>query len=77
MNNEVCRDFSTQVLEGDEVIVENTKISSQAKNIFFLKQITYVSKDQKAEEQYMMFSFKIINLITIGRLDYKSEGLLF
>ena len=34
VNNEVCRDFSTQVLEGDEVIVENTKISLPKPKIY-------------------------------------------
>ena len=34
VNNEVCRDFSTQVLDGDEVIVENTKISLPKPKIY-------------------------------------------
>ena len=34
VNNEVCRDFSTQVMHGDEVIVENTMISLPSPKIF-------------------------------------------
>ena len=34
VNNEVCRDFSTQVMQGDEVIVENTMISLPSPKIF-------------------------------------------
>ena len=65
VNNEVCRDFSTQVLEGDEVIVENTKISLPKPKIYsFYKPKNYYvhPKIQKAEEQYMMFSTKIIKI---------------
>ena len=65
VNNEVCRDFSTQVLEGDEVIVENTKFHfrSQKYILFTNQKIAYVHpKIQKAEEQYMMFSTKIIKI---------------
>ena len=34
VNNEVCRDFSTQINENDEVIVESTKISLPNPKIF-------------------------------------------
>ena len=80
VNNEVCRDFSTQVLEGDEVIVENTKISLPKPKIYSFykpKNCLCTSKDPEGRRTiYDVLGQNYKNLITIGRLDFKSEGLL-
>ena len=80
VNNEVCRDFSTQIMDDDEVIVENTKISIPKPRIFSFykpKNCLCTSKDPEGRKTiYDVLDQNYKNLITIGRLDYKSEGLL-
>ena len=80
VNNEVCRDFSTQIKEGDEVIVENTKISLPDPEIFSFykpKNCLCTSNDPEGRKTiYDALDPNYKNLISIGRLDYKSEGLL-
>ena len=80
VNNEVCRDFSTQIKEGDEVIVENTKITLPGPKIFSFykpKNCLCTSNDPSGRKTiYDTLDPKYKNLISIGRLDYKSEGLL-
>ena len=80
VNNEVCRDFSTQVNKNDEVIVENTKISLPSPKIFSFykpKNCLCTSNDPEGRRTiYDVLGQNYKNLITIGRLDYKSEGLL-
>ena len=80
VNNEVCRDFSTQVMQGDEVIVENTMISLPSPKIFSFykpKNCLCTSRDPEGRKTiYDVLGQNYKNLISIGRLDYKSEGLL-
>ena len=80
VNNEVCRDFATQIMDDDEVIVENTKISIPKPRIFSFykpKNCLCTSKDPEGRKTiYDVLDQNYKNLITIGRLDYKSEGLL-
>ena len=80
VNNEVCRDFSTQIMDDDEVIVENTKISIPKPRIFSFykpKNCLCTFKDPEGRKTiYDVLDQNHKNLITIGRLDYKSEGLL-
>lgn len=80
VNNEVCRDFSTQIMQGDEVIVENTKISLPSPKIFSFykpRNCLCTSRDPEGRKTiYDVLDQNYKNLITIGRLDYKSEGLL-
>ena len=78
MNNEVCRDFSRKIMQGDEVIVENTNISSKPKIFSFTSQkIVYFKRLEGRKTIYDVLDQDYKNLITIGRLDYKIEGLLF
>ena len=80
VNNEVCRDFSTQIKGDDEVIVENTKISLPEPEIFSFykpKNCLCTSNDPEGRKTiYDALGPNYKNLISIGRLDYKSEGLL-
>ena len=80
VNNEVCRDFSTQIKDDDEVIVENTKISLPEPEIFSFykpKNCLCTSNDPEGRKTiYDVLGPNYKNLISIGRLDYKSEGLL-
>ena len=80
VNSEVCRDFSKQVDHYDEVIVENTKISLPSPKIFSFykpKNCLCTSNDPaKRKTIYDVLGPDYKNLISIGRLDYKSEGLL-
>lgn len=80
VNNEVCRDFSTQINENDEVIVESTKISLPNPKIFSFykpKNCLCTSNDPSGRKTiYDILDPRYKNLISIGRLDFKSEGLL-
>lgn len=80
VNSEVCRDFSKQVNNSDEVIVENTKISLPSPKIFSFykpKNCLCTSNDPAQRKTiYDVLAPNYKNLISIGRLDYKSEGLL-
>ena len=67
-------------MDDDEVIVENTKISIPKPRIFSFykpKNCLCTSKDPEGRKTiYDVLDQNYKNLITIGRLDYKSEGLL-
>ncbi len=80
VNNEVCRNFSTQIKEGDEVIVEDTKISLPNPKLFSFykpKNCLCTSNDPSGRKTiYDILGLNYKNLISVGRLDYKSEGLL-
>tara|TARA_B100000686_G_scaffold157280_1_gene164985 strand:+ start:3992 stop:4699 length:708 start_codon:yes stop_codon:yes gene_type:complete len=80
VNNEVCRDFSKNIISTDEVIVENTLISMQTPRLWlFNKPNGYLctTNDPSGRKTiYDLLPKKLPNLISIGRLDLNSNGLL-
>ena len=80
VNTEVCRDFSKNIISTDEVIVENTLISMQTPKLWlFNKPNGYLctTNDPAGRKTiYDILPKKLPNLISIGRLDLNSNGLL-
>ena len=80
VNSEVCRDFSKNIISTDEVIVESTLITMQSPKLWlFNKPNGYLctTNDPAGRKTiYNLLPNKLSNLITIGRLDLNSNGLL-
>ena len=80
VNNAVCRDFSKNIIEEDEVIVENTLINLQNPRLWlFYKPKGYLCTNNDPMGRRTIFDIlppKLPRLLSIGRLDLYSEGLL-
>ena len=80
VNNEVCRDFSKDIVDKDEVIVENTLISLQNPRLWlFYKPKGYLCTNNDPMGRRTIFDIlppKLPRLLSVGRLDLHSEGLL-
>jgi len=80
VNSEVCHDFSKNIISTDEVIVESTLITMQSPKLWlFNKPNGYLctANDPAGRKTiYDLLPNKLSNLISIGRLDLNSNGLL-
>ena len=80
VNSEVCRDFSMDIVGDDEVIVENTLITTQKPKLWlFNKPNGYLctTNDPAGRKTiYQLLPNKFSNILSIGRLDLNSNGLL-
>ena len=80
VNSEVCRDFSMDIVDDDEVIVENTLITTQKPKLWlFNKPNGYLctTNDPAGRKTiYQLLPNKFSNILSIGRLDLNSNGLL-
>ena len=80
VNSAVCRDFSMDIVGDDEVIVENTLITTQKPKLWlFNKPNGYLctTNDPAGRKTiYQLLPNKFSNILSIGRLDLNSNGLL-
>ena len=81
INNKICNEFSYQVSDTDEVYVENTLIIPQNEiELYVLNKpkgyITSKKDELNRKTVYELLPENKKNLITIGRLDFNTEGLL-
>ncbi len=80
VNNTICRDFSKDIIEEDEVIVENTLINLQNPRLWlFYKPKGYLCTNNDPMGRRTIFDIlppKLPRLLSVGRLDLHSEGLL-
>ena len=81
INNEKCNDFSYRVSENDKVYVENTHIINQSEiEVYILNKpkgyITSKKDELNRKTVYDLIPKNKSNLISIGRLDFNTEGLL-
>ena len=80
VNSSICTDFSTEVTNEDEVIVENTLLTLLSPRLWMInkpKGFLCTSKDPMGRKTiYELIPNRIPRLISVGRLDLNSEGLL-
>ena len=81
INNVICNDFSYQVDEKDEVYIGNTHIVGQSEiELYILNKpkgyITSRKDELDRKTVYDLLPDNKQHLISIGRLDYNTEGLL-
>ena len=81
INNKICTDFSYQVKKNDNVYIENIKITEQKKIELYLlnKPRGYITSKKDELNRNTVYDLLPKNkryLITIGRLDFNTEGLL-
>ena len=81
INNKVCTDFSYQVKKNDNIYIGKTKIIEQKEIELYLlnKPRGYITskKDELGRNTvYDLLPKSKKHLISIGRLDYNTEGLL-
>ena len=81
INGNACNDFSYQVKENDEVFIGNTQIKEQKKiELYALNKprgyITSKKDELDRKTVYDLLPLDKKNLLTIGRLDFNTEGLL-
>ena len=80
VNSSICTDFSTEVTNEDEVIVENTLLTLLPPRLWMInkpKGFLCTSKDPMGRKTiYELIPDRIPRLISVGRLDLNSEGLL-
>ena len=81
INNKICNEFSYQVSDTDKVYVENTLIIPQNEiELYVLNKpkgyITSKKDELNRKTVYELLPENKKNLITIGRLDFNTEGLL-
>ena len=81
INNEVCNDFSYRVSKNDKVYVENTHIINQSEiEVYILNKpkgyITSKKDELNRKTVYDLIPKNKRYLISIGRLDFNTEGLL-
>ncbi|MAU56205.1 MAG: pseudouridine synthase [Dehalococcoidia bacterium] len=80
VNNSICTDFSTEVTNEDEVIVENTLLTLSSPRLWMInkpKGFLCTSKDPMGRKTiYELIPDRIPRVISVGRLDLNSEGLL-
>jgi len=81
INNVICNDFSYQVDEKDEVYIGNTHIVGQSEiELYILNKpkgyITSRKDELDRKTVYDLLPDNKQHLISVGRLDYNTEGLL-
>ena len=81
INGNTCNDFSYQVKKDDEVFIGKTQIKEQRKiELYALNKprgyITSKKDELDRKTVYDLLPFDKKNLLTIGRLDFNTEGLL-
>ena len=81
INNVICNDFSYQVDEKDEVYIGNTHVVGQSEiELYILNKpkgyITSRKDELDRKTVYDLLPDNKQHLISIGRLDYNTEGLL-
>ena len=81
INNNVCNDFSYQVTKSDKVFVNNILVESQKEiELYALNKpkgyITSKKDELNRNTVYDLLPHDKKHLISIGRLDYNTEGLL-
>ncbi len=81
INGNACDDFSYQVKENDDVFIGNTQIKEQKKiELYALNKprgyITSKKDELDRKTVYDLLPLDKKNLLTIGRLDFNTEGLL-
>jgi len=81
INNKICTDFSYQVKKNDDVYVGDIKIVEQKEiELYLLNKprgyITSKKDELNRNTVYELLPKNKRHLITIGRLDYNTEGLL-
>ena len=81
INGNACDDFSYQVKENDDVFIGNTQIKEQKKiELYALNKprgyITSKKDELNRKTVYDLLPLDKKNLLTIGRLDFNTEGLL-
>ena len=81
INGDTCNDFSYQVKKNDEVFIGKTQIKEQKKiELYALNKprgyITSKKDELDRKTVYDLLPLDKKNLLTIGRLDFNTEGLL-
>ena len=81
INGDTCNDFSYQVKKNDEVFIGKTQIKEQKKiELYALNKprgyITSKKDELNRKTVYDLLPLDKKNLLTIGRLDFNTEGLL-
>ena len=81
INGNTCNDFSYQVKKNDEVFIGKTQIKEQRKiELYALNKprgyITSKKDELDRKTVYDLIPLDKKNLLTIGRLDFNTEGLL-
>ena len=81
INGNACNNFSYQVKKNDEVFIGNTQIKEQKKiELYALNKprgyITSKKDELNRKTVYDLLPLDKKNLLTIGRLDFNTEGLL-
>ena len=81
INSKICNEFSYQVSDKDKVYVENTLIIPQSEiELYILNKpkgyITSKKDELNRKTVYELLPENKKNLISIGRLDFNTEGLL-
>ena len=81
INGNACNDFSYQVKKNDEVFIGNTQIKEQKEiELYALNKprgyITSKKDELDRKTVYDLLPLDKKNLLTIGRLDFNTEGLL-
>ena len=81
INGNTCNDFSYQVKKDDEVFIGKTRIKEQRKiELYALNKprgyITSKKDELDRKTVYDLLPLDKKNLLTIGRLDFNTEGLL-
>ena len=81
INGDTCNDFSYQVKKNDEVFIGKTQIKEQRKiELYALNKprgyITSKKDELDRKTVYDLLPLDKKNLLTIGRLDFNTEGLL-
>ena len=81
INGDTCNDFSYQVKKNDEVFIGKTQIKEQRKiELYALNKprgyITSKRDELDRKTVYDLLPLDKKNLLTIGRLDFNTEGLL-
>ena len=81
INGNACNNFSYQVKKNDEVFIGNTQIKEQKKiELYALNKprgyITSKKDELDRKTVYDLLPLDKKNLLTIGRLDFNTEGLL-
>ena len=81
INGNTCNDFSYQVKKNDEVFIGKTQIKEQKKiELYALNKprgyITSKKDELDRKTVYDLLPLDKKNLLTIGRLDFNTEGLL-
>jgi 23S rRNA pseudouridine2605 synthase len=82
VNEKICTDLGTQIIEGDLVEYKGQKVDSDSEKIYLAvnKPKEYLVTKTDTHDRRTIYSLlpdKYQNLKYVGRLDYDSEGLIF